>query len=225
MFAQLCAVKFSLLRTGSFWEHGAYIQEQGGGAGGRQVPPVRTPLSLRERPHHLIHPARWRVWANVVPPKQSGMLWTRSLWFVWAPFCFFPLRLSFELLSLRISNQVCSGQVALVCLSTYLFGFPCGYRVVTVFRAFAPPRYVGMVLRVTFGFPVKQVCELCTYTFCRSRITPDEAADLGGGYCREAFAQSCRVHDQGQEPVQAPQHGQQRGNHHPCPLRRRHAQV
>ncbi|XP_075382107.1 AP-1 complex subunit mu-2 isoform X2 [Mycteria americana] len=47
-------------------------QEQVGGAGGREVPPVRPALPLRQRPHHLLHPPRRRLRAHVLPPQHPG---------------------------------------------------------------------------------------------------------------------------------------------------------
>ncbi|XP_062454473.1 AP-1 complex subunit mu-2 isoform X1 [Rhea pennata] len=47
-------------------------QEQVGGAGGRQVPPVREALALRQRPHHLLRAARRRLRAHVLPPQHPG---------------------------------------------------------------------------------------------------------------------------------------------------------
>ncbi|CAN8175344.1 unnamed protein product, partial [Coccothraustes coccothraustes] len=47
-------------------------QEQVGGAGGREVPPVCPSVPLRQRPHHLLHPPRWRLRAHVLPPAHAG---------------------------------------------------------------------------------------------------------------------------------------------------------
>lgn len=47
-------------------------EEQDSGAGGREVPSVRPSVTLRERPHHLFHPPRWRERAHVVPPQHDG---------------------------------------------------------------------------------------------------------------------------------------------------------
>lgn len=39
--------------------------------GGCEVPPVCASLAVRERPHNLVHPARRRVRAHVIPPLHA----------------------------------------------------------------------------------------------------------------------------------------------------------
>merc|ERR1712216_57294 len=48
------------------------VKGQGGGDGRHQVPPVRPPRALRERPHHLFHPSRRRVRADELPSQHAG---------------------------------------------------------------------------------------------------------------------------------------------------------
>mmetsp|Transcript_40183 Transcript_40183/g.124161 ORF Transcript_40183/g.124161 Transcript_40183/m.124161 type:complete len:207 (-) Transcript_40183:338-958(-) len=45
---------------------------EGGRPGGPQVPPVRPPQPLRERPHDHLHPARRELRADDVPPEPEG---------------------------------------------------------------------------------------------------------------------------------------------------------
>mmetsp|Transcript_42645 Transcript_42645/g.93431 ORF Transcript_42645/g.93431 Transcript_42645/m.93431 type:complete len:231 (+) Transcript_42645:524-1216(+) len=48
------------------------LKGQGRRDGGHQVPPVRAARALRERPDHLVHPARRRVRAHVLSPEHAG---------------------------------------------------------------------------------------------------------------------------------------------------------